>query len=215
LSGVLDPRRLVEFALVSLVIIIIPGPSVLFVVSRGVALGRRAAITTVLGNESGLFFQVVAVAFGLGALVERSLVVFNLIKLAGAAYLVYLGVQSVRHRRQLGAALEAKMAQKSNWRIYCDGVLVGATNPKSIILFTAILPQFISRSAGHVTLQLLLLGLMSVGIAVVCDSIWGLLAGGVSSWLGRSPKRLQALGGAGGLVMVVLGVRLALTGRKD
>jgi threonine/homoserine/homoserine lactone efflux protein len=210
-----DAGRLASFALVSFIIIVVPGPSVLFVISRGITLGRRAAITTVLGNETGLLVQVVAVAFGLGAIVERSIAAFTILKFAGAAYLIFLGVQAARHRGDLGAALQADLTAKSDRRIFGDGFAVGVTNPKSVILFAAILPQFVVRSHGHVTGQLLVLGLTSVAIALVSDSVWGLLSGTARTWLGRSPRRLAIMGGTGGLVMIGLGVRLALTGRKD
>jgi threonine/homoserine/homoserine lactone efflux protein len=210
-----DAERWASFALISFAIIVVPGPSVLFVISRGITLGRRAAITTVLGNEAGLMVQVVAVAFGLGAIVERSIAAFTILKFAGAAYLVFLGVQAVRHRGALGAALEAELADRSRRRIFRDGFVVGVSNPKSVILFAAILPQFVTRSHGHATVQLLVLGLTSVCIALVSDSTWGFLAGTARSWLGRSPKRLAVMGGTGGLVMIGLGARLALTGRKD
>jgi threonine/homoserine/homoserine lactone efflux protein len=210
-----DAGRLAAFALVAFAIIVVPGPSVLFVISRGVAHGRRAALMTALGNETGELVQVVAVAFGLGAIVERSITVFTIVKIAGAAYLVFLGVQALRRRRVLAEALAIEAAPKGSRRIFRDGFVVGATNPKTVILFTAILPQFVTRSNGHVTLQLLVLGLMSVLIALISDSAWALLAGTVRSWLGRSPRRLAAMGGTGGLVMIGLGLRLAFTGRKD
>jgi threonine/homoserine/homoserine lactone efflux protein len=207
--------RLVAFALVALAMIVVPGPSVLFVISRGVAHGRRAALMTALGNEAGALVLVMAVAFGLGAIVQRSITVFMILKIAGAAYLIYLGVQALRRRRVLAEALAGEAAPKASRRIFRDGFVVGATNPKTVILFTAILPQFVTRSNGHVTLQLLILGLMSVLIALISDSAWALLAGTARSWLGRSPRRLAAMGGTGGLVMIGLGLRLAFTGRKD
>src|SRR5205823_7386879 len=108
--------------------------------------------------------------------------------LAGAGYLVYLGVEAVRHRHALHRELEAEVVGRRARRIFRDGFVVGATNPKSVILFAAILPQFVTRTSGHVTLQLLLLGLTSVVIALVCDSVWGVLAGTVRSWLGRDRK---------------------------
>ena len=215
MPAVPDPGRLAAFGLLSFLIIVVPGPSVLFVISRGVVLGRRAALMTVLGNEAGLLVQVAAVALGLGAIVERSIAVFTVVKLVGAAYLVYLGVEAVRHRQALHRALEAEVVGRRARRILRDGFVVGATNPKSVILLGAILPQFVVRSNGHVTVQLLLLGLTSVVIALVCDSVWALLAGTARSWLGRSPRRLALIGGTGGLVVVGLGLRLALTGRRD
>jgi threonine/homoserine/homoserine lactone efflux protein len=159
--------------------------------------------------------QVIAVAIGIGALVERSLLIFNVIKLAGAAYLVYLGVQAIRHRRSLVAALELPAARKSVRRMLADGVTVGATNPKVAVFFAAVIPQFADRGAGHVPLQLLVLGAIFIGIALVSDSIWALAAGTARGWLARSPRRLELIGGTGGLVMIGIGAKLALTGRKD
>jgi threonine/homoserine/homoserine lactone efflux protein len=210
-----DIGRLAAFAAISFVIIVVPGPSVLFVVSRGVAFGRRAALTTVIGNELGLLLQVIAVALGLGAVVERSIAVFTVVKLAGAAYLIWLGVDAIRHRRQLSEALDGGQTSKSGRRIFREGLTVGVTNPKSIILFAAILPQFVDRSNGHTTAQLLVLGMVAVLIALLCDSAWGLLAGTVRAWLRRSPRWLTTLRATGGVVMIGLGVRLAVTGRKD
>ena len=159
--------------------------------------------------------QVAAVAFGVGAIVERSVAVFTVIKLAGAGYLVYLGVQALRHRRSLAAALEASAEPRTLRRILRDGFIVGATNPKAIIFFVAVLPQFADRAAGHVPLQMLLLGGVFLAIAVLCDSSWALLAGWARTWLARSPRRLALVGGTGGLVMIGIGASLAITGRKD
>ena len=193
----------------------VPGPSVLFVVSRGVTLGRRAALATVLGNSLGVYLQVLLVAAGLGALLERSVVVFDVVRLAGAAYLVYLGVQAFRHRRALATVLDVGVEPRSMRRILREGFLVGISNPKTALFFAAVLPQFVNASLGHVPLQLALLGLVFVAIALVSDSVWGMAAGTARAWLGRSPDRLAALGGLGGVVTIGLGLRLALTGRKD
>lgn len=203
------------FGLASLIIIVIPGPSVLFVISRGVALGRRAAVATVLGNAAGAYTQVVVVALGLGTLIERSATLFTAVKLVGAMYVVFLGVQAFRHRERLASVIDAATAPRGTRRILREGYVVGITNPKSAVFMAAVLPQFADPSRGHVPLQLLLLGLVFVAIALVSDSIWGLAAGSARVWLGRSPRRLAALGGLGGLVMIGLGVRLAVTGRQD
>jgi threonine/homoserine/homoserine lactone efflux protein len=207
--------HVLAFALLSFVLIIVPGPNVLFVISRSLMLGRAAGVGTALGGQLGVSMQVAAVAFGVGAIVERSVVVFTVIKLAGAVYLVYLGVQALRHRRSLAAALEAKAERKTLRRILRDGFIVGATNPKAIIFFVAVLPQFADRASGHVPLQMLLLGAVFLAIAVLCDSTWALLAGWARTWLARSPRRLALVGGTGGLVMIGIGASLAITGRKD
>jgi threonine/homoserine/homoserine lactone efflux protein len=211
---VVPVSNLAAFMLAAFVLIAIPGPSVIFVISRGVVLGRRAALATVLGNCAGVYVLVIAVAIGIGALVERSVVVYDTIKLAGAAYLVWLGVKTFRSRRSLAAALRQPVEPKSGWRILREGFVVGLTNPKAAIFFAAILPQFADPSLGHVPLQLLFLGLVFVLMAMVMDGLWALAAGTAREKFVASPRRLEAVGGAGGIVMVGLGVGLAVTGRK-
>jgi threonine/homoserine/homoserine lactone efflux protein len=207
--------RLVPFAAVALVILVIPGPSVLFVVGRAVALGRRAGVVTAAGNEAGELLQVAAVAVGIGAVVERSLVVFTILKLLGACYIVYLGARAIRERRALAGMLDSTTAPRPTTRIALDGFIVGATNPKSAVFFAAVLPQFVTPTAGHVQLQLLTLGLIFALIALASDSAWALAAGTARNWFARSPRRLELVGGTGGLLMIALGLRLALTGRRD
>ena len=197
------------------VLIAIPGPSVLFTVSRAITLGRSAGVATVAGNTVGAFTQVVAVAFGIGPLVERSVAVFTVLKLAGAAYLVFLGVQAIRHRQSLAEALGATVERKTVARIVIDGFSVGVTNPKVIVFFAAMLPQFVDRQAGNVPVQIIVLGAIFAGIALISDSTWALAAGTVRNWLGKSQRRLALIGGVGGLAMIGIGARLALTGRND
>jgi threonine/homoserine/homoserine lactone efflux protein len=203
------------FALLAFALIIVPGPNVLFIISRSLMLGRTAGVGTALGGQIGVYVQVAAVAFGVGAVVERSVAVFTVLKLAGAAYLVYLGVQALRHRRSLAAALGTPAEPKTIRRILRDGFFVGLTNPKAIVFFVAVLPQFVDRSAGHVSVQMLLLGAIFMAIAVVCDSTWALVAGTARAWLARSPRRMEIIGGTGGLVMIAIGTSLAVSGRSD
>jgi threonine/homoserine/homoserine lactone efflux protein len=190
---------------------------VLFTISRALTVGRRAALLTVLGNELGLCLQVVAVAFGVGTVVERSAEVITVVKLAGAAYLVFLGVQAIRHRRSMADALAAKVTPVRPPRAVRDGFVVGAANPKTIVFFVVGLPEFTTTSPGHlpVPLQMLILGSLFPAIALVLDSGWAAIAGTVRQWLVASPRRLALIGGTGGLVMIGLGVSLAATGRKD
>jgi threonine/homoserine/homoserine lactone efflux protein len=196
------------------VVILIPGPSVLFIISRGVSLGRRAAFISAVGNETGLTLQLLLVAVGVGSIVASSDAAFTVLKLIGAAYLVYLGVRNIRDRRKLAEAFGLqRAAPKSLRRTWREGFFVGATNPKGILIFTAILPQFIDRSQGHLTAQLLTLGLICVLIALLSDGVWALLSGTARAWLGRSPRRLERLSGGGGVMLIGLGVGLALTGR--
>ncbi len=209
--------HLLAFAAVAAVLIAIPGPSVLFTVSRALTVGRRSALFTVAGNELGNAAQVVAVAFGVGTLVERSAEVFTVVKLAGAAYLVYLGVQAVRHRRSMAEALAARVTPVRPLKAIRDGFLIGATNPKTIVFLLVALPEFTDRSAGRfpVQVQMLILGALFPVIALVLDSVWAAVAGTARQWFARSPRRMALIGGTGGLVMIGLGVSIAATGRKD
>jgi threonine/homoserine/homoserine lactone efflux protein len=211
----LPTTHLLAFTLTAIAVIAIPGPSVLFTVSRAIALGRVAGVATVAGNTAGAFTLVVLVAFGLGPLVERSVTLFTVLKLAGASYLVFLGVQAIRHRHSLAEALGAEVERKTAVRLVIDGFTVGVTNPKVIVFFAAILPQFVDRSAGDVPVQIIALGAIFAGVALISDSAWALAAGTARAWLARSPRRLALLGGTGGLAMIAIGTRLAFTGRQD
>ncbi|GAB2968871.1 LysE family translocator [Streptomyces pseudoechinosporeus] len=234
--GMVSMDRFLAFAAMSLLVIVIPGPSVLFVIGRALAHGRRTAMATVVGNVIGSYLLVVAVAVGVGSLVERSVTVFLTVKLAGAAYLVFLGVQAFRHRKDLkasaigaeptgsaGSASSAESAGPSgsagpargDLRTVMDGVVVGVTNPKGIVFFAAVLPQFVDHSAGQLPLQMLLLGLIPISIGLVTDTLWGLTAAAARTWFARSDRRLSMIGGAGGFAMIGLGVTVAATGRAD
>ena len=209
--------HVLAFAAVAAVLILVPGPSVLFTVSRAVTVGRRAALFTVVGNELGLVVQVVAVAFGAGALVQRSAEVFTAIKLAGAVYLVYLGVQAIRHRQSMAAALAGKLPPVTGGRSLRDGFMVGVANPKTIVFLTIALPGFTVTGPGSlpVPAQMIILGMLFPVIALVLDSVWAAAAGTARQWFTRSPRRLALVGGTGGLVMIGLGISLAATGRKE
>ena len=209
--------HVLAFTAVVTVLIAVPGPSVLFTISRALTVGRRSALFTVIGNEIGLYVQVVAVAFGVGAVVERSAQILTVVKFAGAAYLVGLGVQAIRHRRSMAEALAAQLRPVTPLRAIRDGFVVGAANPKTIVFFIIALPEFTSSAPGHlpVQVQMLILGALFPVIALGLDSAWATAAGTARQWFIRSPRRLALIGGAGGLVMIGLGVSVAVTGRKD
>ena len=209
--------HVLAFTAVVTVLIAVPGPSVLFTISRALTVGRRSALFTVIGNEIGLYVQVVAVAFGVGAVVERSAQILTVVKFAGAAYLVGLGVQAIRHRKSMAEALAAQLRPVTPLRAIRDGFVVGAANPKTIVFFIVALPEFTSSAPGHlpVQVQMLILGALFPVIALGLDSVWATAAGTARQWLIRSPRRLALIGGAGGLVMIGLGVSVAVTGRKD
>ncbi|MFD0687768.1 LysE family translocator [Actinomadura fibrosa] len=210
-------QQALAFSAMALVIIVIPGPSVLFVVGRALAHGRRTALAGVLGGALAVLALTVAVAFGVGAIVERSLVVFTALKLIGAAYIVYLGVQAVRHRRSLAEAVGAlpDEGSRGRGRDLLQGFFVGVTNPKTVVFFAAVLPQFVEPERGHVPLQMVVFGLLFAVLVLMSDSVWGIAAGTAREWFARSPRRLAAIGGTGGLMMICLGVTVAATGRKE
>jgi threonine/homoserine/homoserine lactone efflux protein len=209
--------HLLVFAAIVTVVIAIPGPSVLFTISRALTVGRRSALFSVAGNELGLYLQVVGVAFGVGALLQRSAQIFTLVKWAGAAYLVFLGAQAIRHRQSMAAALAARVTPVRPARAIRDGFVIGATNPKTIVFLVVVLPEFTARGAGHlpVPAQMLIIGALFPAIALVLDAGWAAAAGTARQWFTGSPRRLALIGGTGGLVMIGLGVSLAVTGRKD
>ncbi|GAA3387161.1 LysE family translocator [Cryptosporangium minutisporangium] len=207
------PSHLLAFTVTALIIVAIPGPSVLFVIGRSLSLGRRGGLMSVLGNTLGMLPQIVAVSLGVGAVVAKSVLLFQLLKFAGAAYLVYLGVQAIRHRR---SAAEAEPAQpQSARRLIWQGFVVGLTNPKSIVFFVAVLPQFADHSAGQLPLQLAVLGVIVATIGLVHDSLWAMAAATARQWFARSKDRLARLGATGGVMMIGLGATLALTGAKE
>ena len=206
-------ENLLAFMLTSLVIIVIPGPSVLFVIGRAIALGRRAGVLSVVGNALGTIPAVIAVAFGVGAIVASSVVAFTVIKIAGALYLVYLGIQAIRHRHAHIPGIQQRPTRTR--RRLAEGFIVGLTNPKTIAFFVAVLPQFVDPTAGPVWLQLLLLGLVFEALALASDSIWALAAGTARAWFARSPRRISTLSATGGVMMIGLGGALALTGSKS
>lgn len=207
--------QLLSYAAVSAVLIVIPGPSVLFAVGRALARGRRTALASVVGNALGVYIVAVLVAVGLGTVVARSDTLFMIVKFAGAAYLVYLGITAIRHRGDLARAMDSDAPPVSALRAAREGFLVGLTNPKALIIFGAVLPPFVNRSAGHVQLQMLILGIVPVAIALVSDSAWVLAASAFRRWFARSPRRLAVVGGTGGLAIIAVGVSVAATGRKD
>jgi threonine/homoserine/homoserine lactone efflux protein len=212
---VVSGSQVAAFALAALVLIVIPGPGVLFVIGRALAHGRRTALLSVAGHAAGNWVVAICVALGVGTIVERSAAIFTAVRLAGAAYLVWLGIQAFRKRDSLAQVLDSAAAPRGDVRAAREGLVVGVTNPKAVILFAAVLPQFVDRSAGHVPVQMLVLSAVSIAIGLASDSCWGLAASTVRSWFARSPRRLGLVGGAGGLAMIGLGLTLALTGRKD
>lgn len=204
-----------SYAVVSAVLIAVPGPSVLFAVGRALARGRRSALASVIGNALGVYVVAVLAALGMGSLVAGSDTLFAIVKYAGAAYLIYLGVNAIRQRRELALAAVVATPPTSALSSARQGFTVGLANPKALILFGAILPQFVDRSAGHVPIQMLILAFISFVIALASDTVWVLVASAFRHWFARSPRRVELIGGAGGLAIVAVGVSVAATGRTD
>jgi hypothetical protein len=190
-----------------MIIILAPGPSVLFVVARAIAWGRKVAVLTVLGNVSGSFVLSVFVALGVGPVLQRSDIAYTAIQWGGGLYLIYLGIDAIRKRK----VHAADMTSKSDFaptplRSIRDGFWVGALNPKAIVFYAAVLPQFIDRDKGQITAQLILLGAIFSILALISDGSWGLLAGTARAWLAKDASRLEKLRGTGGTIMIFLGL---------
>lgn len=201
------PSKTWEFVIAATLIILVPGPSVLFTVARAIAWGRLTAIATVLGNGLGVYLISIAVAFGLGPILQHSSLAYNAVQWGGGGYLIYLGYAAIKE----SAAHAADMQSISDIRpslpqTIRQGFIVGVLNPKTVVFFAAILPQFTDRARGHLSLQLVFLGTIFAIIAFFSDSLWGILAGTFREWLSSDIKRLIRLRRIGGYIMVALGL---------
>ena len=200
------PSRLWEYLIATVLIILAPGPSVLFTIARAIAWGRLAAVATVIGNALGMFLVSVFVAVGLGPILQRSEILYNAIQWAGGGYLIYLGYSAI-----VASKVDAQDMQSSGgfkpsfFTSVKNGFWVGVLNPKSVVFFAAILPQFIDQEKNNITAQLLLLGAIFALIALISDGTYGLLAGTVRQWLSGDLKRLVFMRRFGGVVMIALG----------
>lgn len=200
--------NVVAFCLAAIPLIMIPGPTVLFVIGRSLALGRTGGLLSVVGNAIGALVIAIAVALGVGVLVERSPLAFTIIKFAGAGYLIYLGIQAIRHRHDAARRATAETATRSKLRLLREGFVVGITNPKTLVFLIAVLPQFVDYPSGDIPMQLAILGALFVAIALVSDGTWALAAGVARDWFARSPTRLAALSAIGGTLIIAIGITL-------
>ena len=199
------------FAAAALALIVVPGPAVLYIVAQSIDRGRRAGLVSALGVATGGLVHVSAAAIGLSALLVSSATAFTVVKVAGAAYLIGVGLLTLLRRPDdpdVAALRERKLR-----RIYAQGVLVNVLNPKTALFFLAFLPQFVDRDAGSVGTQIVVLGLLFVLLAVASDSLWALAAGTASGWLRRSPRFLSIRRYVSGTVFVGLGIVAAGTRR--
>ena len=206
------PSRLPEYIVAAMVIILAPGPSVLFVIARAIAWGRKTAVFTVAGNVTGAFALSTLVAIGLGPILQKSDLAYAAIQWGGGLYLVYLGIDAIRHRRVHAEDMRNQGdIAPGVARSMRDGFWVGALNPKGLVFYAAILPQFVDRDKGHVALQLIFLGAIFSILAFISDGSWGLLAGTARQWLATDPKRLEKLRATGGSVMIILGISVVIS----
>jgi len=200
------PSRFGEYLATSIVIILAPGPSVLFIIARAVAWGRKTALFTVTGNAFGSFILSSLVAVGLGPILQRSDIAFAAVQWGGGGYLIYLGIQAYRDRHVSAAEMTTKKSEEpSAIQSMREGFWVAVLNPKTLVFYAAVLPQFIDRNRGNATTQLLFLGIVFVLMCWFSDGIWGLLAGTAREWLATDASRLVLLRAIGGWVMMGLG----------
>jgi threonine/homoserine/homoserine lactone efflux protein len=204
---------LLVFAAASVALVAVPGPNVLFVLARGIGGGRRAAVVSVLGVETATLCFVASAAFGLTALLASSAVAFTVVRYAGAAYLVLLGIRALRDRGGVDPAVPRVPARDG--RTFRQAFGVGISNPKVAIFFLAFLPQFVSPAAGSATSQVLVLGLVFFVVATVLDLGWALLAGLLAGWLRRHPALLRRQRFVTGPVYLGLGAYAAVAGGKS
>ena len=201
------PTRVWEYLIATILIILAPGPSVLFTIARAIAWGRASAVATVAGNALGMFLVSVLVAIGLGPLLQRSHLFYNGVQWAGGIYLMYLGYSAIKASKLDAEDMQKKEEVKPSLiNSAVNGFWVGVLNPKSIVFFAAILPAFVDKDKNTITQQLLVLGLIFCLIAFISDGSYGLLAGTAREWLSSDIKRLILMRRFGGAVMIGLGL---------
>lgn len=206
--------QFLAFVVASLLFIQVPGPSLLFTIGRALTVGRRDALLSVVGNAVGLGVQATLVAVGLASVIAASATAYTTLKLVGAAYVIWLGIQAIRRRADARLAMESPETGRRTGalRSLRTGFVVGVTNPKTIVFFAAFLPQFANPAAGPTGPQLVLLGATFAVLAVASDTVWALAAGTARTWFARRPQRLDTLSAAGGTMMVGLGASLVAAG---
>lgn len=195
----------------ALLLLITPGPAVLYIIARAVEQGRLAGLVSVLGIQSGTLVHVTAAALGLSAILVTSALAFNLVKYLGAAYLIYLGIRKLLDKET--GHTKIALPKQSLGQIYRQGVIVNTLNPKTALFFFAFLPQFIDPNRGNPALQILLLGLTFIGLALLSDGSYAMLAGTFGGWLQARRGLTQASKYFSGGVYITLGLLTALSGR--
>jgi threonine/homoserine/homoserine lactone efflux protein len=205
--AIVIPSRLWEYSIAAFLIILAPGPSVLFTIARAIAWGRVTALLTVLGNVLGMYTMSVFVCFGLGPILSRSHLIFNLVQWGGGLYLIYLGYSAIKESPTDAQGMREIVDEKpSPLQTIRQGFAVGSLNPKGMVFFAAIVPQFVDRAKGSITIQMIIMATIFAAIALLSDGSWGLLAGTIREWFARDIKRLIRMRITGGAVMIFLGL---------
>lgn len=206
-----DPAALGVFVAASLALLVVPGPAVFYIVTRSVSQGRSAGVVSMLGVQAGGLVHVAAAALGVSAILASSATAFTAVKVAGAAYLVYLGIQRLRHAGEtdLGALPPASRAT-----LFRQGMVVNVLNPKTAMFFLAFLPQFVDPHAGSAALQVLLLGGLFITLATLSDGLYALVAGTIADRLRRSVRARRRMDLSGGAILVALGGVAAVSGER-
>ncbi len=199
------------FVVAALLLLITPGPAVLYIVTRSMDQGRRAGLVSMLGVHAGTLVHIGAAAAGLSALLMASATAFGVVKYLGAAYLVYLGVRRLLDRSTPAADRPPAVSLR---RAFVDGFVVNLFNPKTGLFFLAFLPQFADVGRGHVGMQILVLGLIFVGLGMVTDGLYALGAGTAARWLRASPRFLASERWVSGSMYIGLGVAAAFAGNQ-
>ena len=185
----------------------VPGPSVMFVIARAVAWGRITALLTALGNALGMLLLSVFIAVGLGPLLQRYALLLIVVQVLGGMYLIHLGIDAWRHRQEhADDMVKIEEVKPSNYQILRQGFTVGALNPKALVFFSAVFPQFVDPDVGSITIQLLIFGAIFTALALLLDGTWGVLVGSSRDWFVTSRNRLVFLRTVGAVVMMALGV---------
>jgi threonine/homoserine/homoserine lactone efflux protein len=204
---VINTQNLTQFILASVAIILVPGPSVMFVIARAVAWGRMTALITALGNALGMLLLSVFIAVGLGPLLQRYELLLIVVQVLGGMYLIHLGIDAWRHRQEhADDMVKIEDVKPSNYQILRQGFTVGALNPKALVFFSAVFPQFVDPDVGSITIQLLIFGAIFTALALLLDGTWGVLVGSSRDWFVTSRNRLVFLRTVGAVVMMALGV---------
>jgi threonine/homoserine/homoserine lactone efflux protein len=207
-----SPEVFAAFAVASLALLIVPGPSVLYIVTRSMDQGRAAGLVSVLGIHTGSIVHVAAAALGVSAILASSAFSFGVVKYAGAAYLVWLGIRAIRDRGQERPG--ATTTEHSLARIYGQGVVVNVLNPKTALFFLAFLPQFVDVSRGSIPLQVVILGVTFILLGFVSDGTYALVSARVSRALRARRRSGAARRWLPGLTLIALGIVSAITGRR-